>query len=681
MRAASRLAIHERRARSDAPCLHKPVQGFKPRCLFPGKPHPSGWHRLTRTLVASVACLTLAALAGCTAPIGATRTTARHAYMQVNGSALDNRQSDTSRLVLHRFDLEKKFRKDPVGTLQYLHEQACADKRRDVFFALAELNYLYAEKLHRSVKHGAPQKAPDYFLASAIYSWLYLLGDGPEPPPGPFDRRFSLACDLYNRAVARGFATPSRTNAVVILGDSVRDLGPGRVIVRFSKPAFRWSLEEIEEFLPADEYLLRGLTVRDRQSGLGAPLIAVGKTIDQQRFPRRFPATLFLRVTNDVRAWCRGDLQVSLELYSTYDENKVEVAGRTLPLEGDTTAPLAYSMNDSQVWALGSDQFFSPEEKIKSNIYFTQPYQPGRIPVIFVHGTMSSPVWWAEMWNTLRADHELRDRCQFWNFIYNSGKPFTKSAADLRQTIERKIRQLDPTGQDPALRQMVVIGHSQGGLLTKLTATDTGDQLWRAASDKDFATLPMKLEDLEMLRGYFFFQPVPSVTRVVFISTPHRGSYLAVSLVRDLARRFMSLPADTLTLTEKFLQADGREPVPSAVRKAAPTSLDQMSPKNKMLLKLAEIPVAPGVKSHSIIAIKGDGPPEKGGDGVVKYTSAHVPYADTEFIVRSGHSCQDKPPTIEEVRRILLEHLADLPPAVKNQQSSVLRHPATSPPK
>ena len=636
---------------------------------------------LARSLGGGLAGLALVLLAGCTTPIGATRTTARHAYEQVNRSALDNRQSDTTRLVLHRFNLEKQYNSDPATALQILHDIACMDSRRDLFFALAELNYLHAEKLHRSVKPGVPARAPDYHLTAAIYAWLYLLGNGPEPPPGPFDRRFRVACDLYNRGVALGFATASRTNATVILGDSVRELGPGRVKVHFSKPDFRWNLDEIEAFLPADEFILHGLAVRDRQSGLGAPLIVVGKTIDRQRFPRRFPATLFLRVTNDLKGWCMGDLHLSLELYSTFEEDKVEVAGQTLPLEGDTTAPLAYGLNDSQVWALGSDQFFSSEEKIRSDIYFTQPYQRGRIPVIFVHGTMSSPVWWAEMWNTLRADHKLRDRCQFWNFIYNSGKPFTKSASDLQNAIEKKIRQIDPTGEDPALRQMVVIGHSQGGLLTKLTATDTGDQLWRAVSDKDFETLPMRPDDREMLRRYFFFKPAPSVTRVVFISTPHRGSYLAVSFVRNLARRFISLPMDTVRLTEKFLQVNGRDAVPSAVRKTAPTSIDQMSPKNKMLLKLAEIPVAPGVQSHSIIAIKGNGPPEKGGDGVVKYTSAHVPYTDSEFIVRSGHSCQDKPPTIEEVRRILLEHLAELPPAVKKQPEAALRDSMPGTPK
>lgn len=633
---------------------------------------PAG--RPARTSLAVAPLLVLLFVAGCTTPIGATRTTSRLTYQQLTRNALDNEPSETTRFVLHRYDLEKSFRCDPAGTLQILHHRTCDDPRRDILFALAELNFLYGEKLHRSVKPGDPARAPDFFLASAIDAWLYLLGDGPEPPPGPFDWRFRVTCDLYNRAVARGFSTANRTNAVVVPAGGVRELGPGRVTVHFSKPSFHWNLDEIEAFLPADEYTLRGLTVRDRQSGLGAPLMVIGKTIDKQRFPRRFPATLFLRVTNDVRAWCHGGLDVSLELYSTYDQDHVEVAGRTIPLESDTTAPLAYGLNDSWVWALGAEQFFSAKEKIKSNIYFTQPYQPGRIPVIFVHGTMSSPVRWAEMWNTLRADPQLRDHCQFWNFIYNSGKPFTKSAADLRAAIEHKIHQLDPDGRDPALRQMVVIGHSQGGLLTKLTATETGDQLWRTASNQDLDALPLSAEDREILRSYFFFHPLPSVTRVVFICTPHRGSFLAVSFVRNLARRFISLPADTVRFAEKLLQVNSTNALPSEVRRHVPTSIDQMSPKNKLLRTLAEIPVAPGVTSHTIAAVKGSGPLAKGSDGVVKYPSAHVDYAESEFIVHSGHSCQGKPGTIEEVRRILLEHLAHLPPGVTNL------HAATHPP-
>jgi len=95
------------------------------------------------------------------------------------------------------------------------------------------------------------------------------------------------------------------------------------------------------------------------------------------------------------------------------------------------------------------------------------------------------------------------------------------------------------------------------------------------------------------------------------------------------------------------------------------TSIDSMSPKNPSLLALAEIPLAPGIKGHSIIAVRGDGDPTKGNDGVVEYKSAHVDYVESEFIVQSGHSCQGHPLTIEEVRRILLLHLdaADNPDA------------------
>ena len=60
---------------------------------------------------------------------------------------------------------------------------------------------------------------------------------------------------------------------------------------------------------------------------------------------------------------------------------------------------------------------------------------------------------------------------------------------------------------------------------------------------------------------------------------------------------------------------------------------------------------------RSIIAVQGDGDFHKGKDGLVAYDSAHVSYVESEFIVRGPHSCQGMPPTIEEVRRILHEHL------------------------
>lgn len=598
-------------------------------------------------------------LSGCTHPIGAERITSREAQRQLAASALTGRLSGPSRQALHRLELGAPFARRPEQALRTLHDVASADSRRELLYVLAELNFLHAERLSHRVKAVERRQAPDRYLASAIYAWLYLLGDSPEPPPDAFDRRFRTACDLYNRAVALAFASGPRTNSSLSLRPGTRAAGPGPVEVEIRREAFKWSLEDIARFLPADEFAIRGLSFRDRQSGLGAPLIAVGLELDRQRFVRHIPATAFLRVNGGLREWSEGRLHVSLELYSRYEVDSVQVGDRPIPLEGDTTAPLAYSLNDSRVWKLGSAQFFSGREWIKSDIYFTQPYEPGRIPVVFVHGTFSSPIWWAEMWNTLRGDPVLRARYQFWNFIYPSGNPVNMSAARLRAELARQVKQLDPEGRDAALRQMVVIGHSQGGLLAKLTATDTGDVLWRAVSNQEFDRLPLKPEERDELRSHAMFTPLPMVKRVVFVSTPHRGSHLATSLVRSLASRFIRLPSHVVEASTRLLTLQQPLDLKPGYQRRVPTSLDSMSPRNPWLLALAELPVAAGIKAHSIIALKGVPKPPEGGDGVVKYRSAHVEGVASEFVVSSRHSCQDRPAVINEVRRILLEHLAE----------------------
>jgi pimeloyl-ACP methyl ester carboxylesterase len=598
-------------------------------------------------------------IAGCTTPIGATRTSLHVAYRQAKANALAGQASSQSRLVLHRFDLDKQFTSDPAAALNTLHEQACRDDRRDLVFALGELSFLHAYHLERSVKAGEPRKARDYYLSAAIYSYLYLFGPGREPPPTKFDDRFRIACDVYNAGLAKGLGYPERTNAVVELEPGPRQLPPGRIEIRLDTNAFPIPLDQFETFLSSDQFLIRGLSVRDRQSGLGAPLIAVGKLTGESKLAQRYPATVFARPSGELRAWKAGQLNLSLELYSGYGSNLVQVGDATLPLQTDLTAPVAQALNQDFVWRLGMGQFFSSVELIQSDIYLTQPYQPGRVPVVFVHGTFSSPVWWAEMINTLRSDPELRQRCQFWFFIYNSGNPTPYSALKLRECLANKIRELDPEGRDPALQQAVVIGHSQGGLLTKLTATDTGDQLWPVLGLKSLDDPRLTEKQRELVRRYTVFQPMPCVKRVVFISTPHRGSYLATSFVRKFIRKFVALPGTLIQQANEFTGLAKNLHIQGL--KGIPTSLDSMSPKNKYLLKLADIPTGPGIPCHSIIAVLGNGDYHQGKDGLVTYASAHVDYAASEFIVRSGHSCQDKPPTIEEVRRILLEHLGTLP--------------------
>jgi pimeloyl-ACP methyl ester carboxylesterase len=91
-----------------------------------------------------------------------------------------------------------------------------------------------------------------------------------------------------------------------------------------------------------------------------------------------------------------------------------------------------------------------------------------------VHGTDSSPFRWADMVNDLLEDKEIRDHYEFRFFTYNTGSPIPLSGDVLRYSLEGAVKSLGGVRADPALGRMVVIGHSQGGLLTKMISIESG---------------------------------------------------------------------------------------------------------------------------------------------------------------------------------------------------------------
>jgi len=595
-------------------------------------------------------------LAGCATPIGVHQVSPHDSYRKLMANPLtEGVASNATNIVLRRFDLVGEYKNDPAAVIAYLHDKALHDDRRDTLYALAELSYLYGERLVKSVAAAEQALAPDYFLAASIYAYFFLLDDRVEPAPNAFDIRARTACDLYNFGLWRGMATGNA--GALNLTAAVRKLPVGTLAITVDLSKYPWELEEFERFEPVDKYVIRGISIRNRSQGVGSALIGVKMVSQEALFPQAVPTTIFLRINANLVELTAGTATASLEFYSAYDDNLLEVKDRHPPLETDTTTPMAYVLETSKVWGLGLGAFLGKEfESIPNGLYLTQPYRPGRIPVVFVHGTFSNPAWWTEMLNTLRGDPLLQQKFQFWAFLYNSSAPIVVSATDLRDALRNKVARLDPEGEDPALREMVVVGHSQGGLLTKLTVVDTGDSLVLALTGKDLESLGLPEEKKAEVRRLLVVEPVPEVKRVVFISTPHRGSILSKQWVRNLIKKIVTLPArfvkTTLNLRDYFTD-DVKRLIGSS---AGTTSIDGMSPDNPLLKTLADTPLAPGVVGHSIIAVKGDGDPKLGDDGVVAYTSAHLDGMESEFIVRSGHSCQGHPFTIEEVRRILLEH-------------------------
>ena len=157
-----------------------------------------------------------------------------------------------------------------------------------------------------------------------------------------------------------------------------------------------------------------------------------------------------------------------LELYDPLSATELAVDDRRIPLETDLSTPLAYGLNDPALQQIQQPTIglLRPDSpKHLTGLYMLEPFQPNKIPVIMIHGLWSGPFTWMEMFNTLHGSAELRANYQFWFYTYPTGQPFWQSAAELRRTLAQLRSTLDPQHRDLALDQMVLVGHSMGGLI------------------------------------------------------------------------------------------------------------------------------------------------------------------------------------------------------------------------
>jgi len=208
------------------------------------------------------------------------------------------------------------------------------------------------------------------------------------------------------------------------------------------------------------------------------------------------------------------------------------------------------------------------------------------------------------------------------------------------------------------------VGHSMGGLVSRLQTLDSGDDFWHLVSDRPFDQLRAPPEVREKLHACFLFRPNPSVRRVITIGTPHRGSEASNNFTQWLTRNLIRLPQ---------MLAEGREQLvhdnPGYFHDTAllqtRTSIDSLSPESPVFGAMLQGRRAPWVKYHNLV---GEVPDENfitsllaGSDGVVTLESAHMDDVESEIQVPADHTTiHTHPRAVLEVRRILLEHLAEL---------------------
>jgi pimeloyl-ACP methyl ester carboxylesterase len=614
----------------------------------------------SRALAVVALCVALSFLAGCASPIGVSRANPQKVVRELTATVLSSGDlSGPTQIFLRQNYLVEAFEDNPVKTIARLHAKfvpaavAGDPVGHRAMLALSELSF----------KNASDEDDVAHYMSSIIYAWAFLFPKNPSLLPSPYEPSLRLALDLYNRSISTVIilrsgkqTTPQGGVRRAACCDIALTLDPAQMThgnVRFTR------------FAPIAELNVRGLNNRYRWRGIGAPMAASTEPLDPDASYAKFLAenlkvpVSFVVVFDDLYGQLEsGKLDAHLEIAVGWSSETIEIEGQQIPLELETTSSLAYMLAEDPPWARELAGFFQGDlARHGDGLSSMKPYVPGKIPVILVHGTASSTGRWADIVNDLSNDPRIRDRYQFWLYSYNTGAPIPYSAFLLREAISDMVESLDPKGEDPALRQIVVVGHSQGGLLTKLTSVEPEDKFWKIFSKVPIDQLELEPETREILDGSLLFDPLPSVSRVVYISTPHRGSYLAEFGIAKWLSSFIRAPANVLIATKDLIT---QNPEARAISNVGSTqsAIGNMSPRSPLLRVMAKLPVRPGVVAHSIVSVKGGEKKKDGGsDGVVKYKSAHLEGVESELIVDSGHSCQSKPEVVEELLRILLLHI------------------------
>ncbi|HSK29461.1 MAG TPA: hypothetical protein VLA17_05810, partial [Candidatus Limnocylindria bacterium] len=315
----------------------------------------------------------------CATPIGVVRGTTQEMHYALTANVLSaGEPSNWSKQVLHRMNLTERFDADAAATLATLHKTLAQplseDRVQDRLFALAELSFLHADN----------SAERSHYLAAAVYAYAFLA-----PETGtrlePLDPRVRLAADIYNRGLTRGLSTP--IDAEVVLEAGSQPLPFGELVLTTDPADFFWSGFRFKRFIPVGEFVVRGLSNRYRQAGVGAPLAAELEPVDsgpaaeaaRKRIPprTRVPVTAFLRISTPRRGIVDGTVQGKLELYAA-DQASTVTVGREVPLELEPTAALAYQLEGAPIWdfEIAGFRFADPSAIFGDGLMMMRPYRP-----------------------------------------------------------------------------------------------------------------------------------------------------------------------------------------------------------------------------------------------------------------------------------------------------------------
>ena len=572
-----------------------------------------------------------------------------------------------------------------------------SDERR--LSAQAELWVQQATLLAPAGDEPASDRQIDAWLEAARHAYAYLFFSGRAPGERAFEDRQTQVRDYYNHAVQQAaIGLFQRSNGEPVSAEPGRAVRVAGWVINTDLSGIRLPHGALpKELLPAASLNFAGLRSVYRRDGFGAEVVAVmreapaavaaveaiaaasegdgatgvdatgddapARTQGRNHRPRgpaysEMPSpalTVLFRFGGDDLESVLATREVHVSAHDPYRESRIELHGQDVPLAANYTAGYGLWLARSGFNRQSLQTLFGRGQGIdRAHVYLMQPYDPDRRIIVMVHGLASSPEAWVNVANEMLGDEALRQAFQIWQVYYPTNLPIAFNHASLREVLGETLQSLDPTGSARASRDIVLVGHSMGGVLSRLLVSSSGDQLWdemlasRKLDDGRLERVRHRLEP--MLR----FEPFPGVERAILIAAPHRGTDAADNRLGRLVSRLIRLPLTVLERFDDVLQPLAGAGPDAPDRPKVPNSIDNLSREDPFIRATADLPISPRVRYHTIIARSDPTVPlEASDDGLVPYCSAHLPGAVSEKVIGSFHSVQETPEAILEIRRIL----------------------------
>ena len=355
----------------------------------------------------------------------------------------------------------------------------------------------------------------------------------------------------------------------------------------------------------------------------------------------------------------KGRSLATLHLYDPREVRSIKVGRKPMDVAADFVLPVQEVLDKRSFVKAMVQGLFRPERfMFNQGLYLQEPYRADKIPVVFVHGLMSDPHIWENEVLALMADPEIGPRVQCWCFMYPTGLPVANSAMRLRKSMEDARKTFDPRDTDPGFNHTMMVGHSMGGIITRMQIQDAEEAYWRTWFRVPPSQVPLDGEISSIMREALLFKANPRIKDVVFIATPHRGSKLADSWIGRLGAYLIRVPQQIVQISTSVATLDLEMLAPErlSLGNFGINSVSSLSPKHPLFKALNSRPMK--APCHSIIGNRGNkGLLLDSSDGVVPYSSSHLDEAVSERIVPYWHSCVEQRECAEEVTRIVREHL------------------------